>query len=429
MAQLTKLLGRPSLLRPLCWWWCRYVVAAMLATVGVGALVYGDGFDRSLQQEGEPDSATTSPSHFPRSLRDQRALNLHLNSVSLPPVRSTPLLGSIPVQSVLQADDTTYRDPIGMASHALTLQPRLTHATAFSPTRLNESLTRPAEIIHPLNTVYSSSLLPVSLALAVSAGMAFAILDARNALSRAQHDIRRLRKATVKAMTLVASAHDDETGAHLQRCSLYAKVLGQRLQLEGMPIDDDYVDALAVAVPLHDIGKVGIPDSVLKKPGKHNIEEQITMRLHPEIGCKIIALLGEEADIKEKLVFEIAKDVTIAHHENWDGSGYPAGQRGESIPLAARMMAIIDVYDAVASRRCYKEGRSHEEVVQIIRDLSGSKFDPMLVDSFLSVSDQFRRIFEENPDHSLISEPARGPIAEPAVCRRSGRPVVTRSSI
>lgn len=419
MAQLTRLLGRSSRLRSQCWWWSRPVLAAMLATVAVGALVYG--FDRSRQHDGDSDSAATSPSHFTQRLRDQRTLNLHWRLDSLAPVRYTHPVGAMPAQSVLEAVETTVRDPVGMIGHALSLQPLLPHASDFSLTGLKESLIRPEEIIHPLNRHSSSTLLPISLALVVSTGMAFAIIDARNALSRAQQDIRRLRKATVKAMTLVASAHDDETGAHLQRCSLYAKVMGQQLQFEGMPIDDDYVEALAVAVPLHDIGKVGIPDSVLKKPGKHNIEEQITMRLHPEIGCKIIALLGEEADIKEKLVFEIAKDVTIAHHENWDGSGYPAGLRGESIPLAARIMAIIDVYDAVSSRRCYKEGRSHEEVVRIIRDLSWSKFDPMLVDSFLSVSDQFRRIFEENPDHSLISESSRGALAGPAVADPVGR--------
>ena len=141
------------------------------------------------------------------------------------------------------------------------------------------------------------------------------------------------------------------------------------------------------------------------------------MRLHPEIGRRIISLLSEEADIHEKLVFEIAKDVTIAHHENWDGSGYPAGHQGENIPFAARIMAIIDVYDAVSSRRCYKEPRTHEEVLKIIRGLSGTKFDPVLVSSFLSVSDEFRRIFEQNPDHAVINEFSRGSIAEPAVSR------------
>lgn len=114
------------------------------------------------------------------------------------------------------------------------------------------------------------TLLLISSVLAV---MLFAVLDARRALRRALGDIHRLRNATVKAMTLVAIAHDDETGAHLQRCSLYANVLGRQLQLDGVPIDDAYVDALTIAVPLHDIGKVGIPESVLKKPGKHTPEE------------------------------------------------------------------------------------------------------------------------------------------------------------
>ena len=245
------------------------------------------------------------------------------------------------------------------------------------------------------------TLLLISSVLAV---MLFAILDAKRALRRALGDIHRLRKATVKAMTLVAIAHDDETGAHLQRCSLYANVLGRQLQLDGVPIDNAYVDALAIAVPLHDIGKVGIPESVLKKPGKHTPEEQATMRLHPEIGRKIVTMLSEEADVREKLVFEIAQDVTIAHHENWDGSGYPSGQIGEAIPFAARIMAIIDVYDAVSSRRCYKEPCSHDEVVRIIKGLSGTKFDPALVASFLSVSHQFRRIFVENPDYMVINQ-------------------------
>jgi len=196
----------------------------------------------------------------------------------------------------------------------------------------------------------------------------------------------------------VAHTHDDETGAHLERCSRYAAVLGRQLQAEGLPISDDYLEALTVAVPLHDIGKVGIPDAILKKPGRLTTEELSTMHLHAQIGFNILDRLSQEIDIHEQLVFDIAKDLALSHHENWDGSGYPQGLSGESIPLAARIMAILDVYDGLASRRCYKPALPHEQVIDTIATMVGTKFDPYLVEVFQKVSETFRRIFEEHPD-------------------------------
>ncbi|WP_411867345.1 HD domain-containing phosphohydrolase [Vulcanococcus limneticus] len=250
------------------------------------------------------------------------------------------------------------------------------------------------------------------LGLVVTGGGTLALLNGNRSRFRALRDARRLRHATVKAMAIVASTHHDETGAHLERCARYAEVIGRQLQAEGLPISDADLDALTMAVPLHDIGKVGIPDAILKKPDRLTAEEQATMQLHPQIGFNILDLLSQDIDIHDRRVFEMAKDLALSHHENWDGSGYPQGLSGESIPLVARIMAILDVYDGLASKRCYKEALPHGEVVDTVVALAGTKFDPSLVEEFLKVSEQFRQIFEATPDsQSSGPQGQRTPVA------------------
>jgi putative two-component system response regulator len=143
---------------------------------------------------------------------------------------------------------------------------------------------------------------------------------------------------------------------------------------------------------------VGIPDGILKKPDRLTAEEQATMQLYPQIGFNILERPRQDIDIHDTLVFEMAKNLALSHHENWEGSGYTQGLSGESIPLVARIMVIFDVYDGLASRRCHKEALPHAQVVDTVVTLAGTKFAPSLVEGCLQVNEPFGQIFEATPD-------------------------------
>lgn len=149
------------------------------------------------------------------------------------------------------------------------------------------------------------------------------------------------------------------------------------------------------SAPLHDIGKVSIPDNILLKKGKLTEEELIIMKTHPLVGFQVLNK-GNTSGKFDNLMH--AKDIALYHHEKYDGSGYPYGIKGKEIPLSARIMAIIDVYDALRSKRPYKDAFTHEKSVAIIIEGSGKHFDPDLVSAFLDLQEEFRRIFEENMD-------------------------------
>ena len=146
------------------------------------------------------------------------------------------------------------------------------------------------------------------------------------------------------------------------------------------------------ASPLHDIGKVGIPDSILLKPGKLTEEEFAIMKTHARIGYDTLAQVGSQYSGNSFL--KLGMEITLGHHEKWNGSGYPQGLSGESIPLSARIMALADVYDALRSKRVYKEAFSHEKSAGIIREGWGSHFDPVLTDLFLRHEEEFRAMYE-----------------------------------
>ena len=145
------------------------------------------------------------------------------------------------------------------------------------------------------------------------------------------------------------------------------------------------------SAPLHDIGKVGIPDHILLKPGRLTVEEFEIMKTHTSLGRD--ALQRSEDALGTQVGFlDVAKEIAFCHQEKWDGSGYPQGISGDDIPISARLMALADVYDALISRRVYKDGMTHEQAVAIITDSAGTHFDPDIVQSFLSIDDQFRQI-------------------------------------
>lgn len=190
---------------------------------------------------------------------------------------------------------------------------------------------------------------------------------------------------TIFTMTRAAEHKDDDTGTHVQRISYYsqafARLLGQ---------DEVFVDKIFFASPMHDIGKIGIPDHILLKPGGFTSDEWEIMKSHAAMGAKI---LGES----KSLYLQMAADIALNHHERWDGSGYPAGKRGEEIPLAARIMNICDIYDALRSKRPYKHPFDHLKTVGIITQgdvrTQPSHFDPFILDGFKKYHQVFADIF------------------------------------
>jgi response regulator RpfG family c-di-GMP phosphodiesterase len=183
-----------------------------------------------------------------------------------------------------------------------------------------------------------------------------------------------------------AETRSQETANHVRRVGIIAKMLGE---LHGL--DDNTCELLNYAAPLHDIGKIGIPDAILNKPGAHTPEETTVMRTHAEIGAK---LLGNS----KRPLFNLAAKIALNHHENWDGSGYPTGLSGDHIPIEGRITALADVFDALGSRRCYKEAWPENEIREFIAAQRGKKFDPELVDLLLDNWDRIISLRKDLPD-------------------------------
>ena len=199
--------------------------------------------------------------------------------------------------------------------------------------------------------------------------------------------------ATIFAMSKLADSRDPETGEHLERMREYARVLC--LELQKVPrhaeyLTDAFIDNVYAAAPLHDIGKVGIPDRILQKPGKLTPEEFEVIKEHPVIGARTLRAVDELHPGNDFI--RAGVDIAEFHHEKWDGSGYPHGLAGEDIPLVGRVLALADVYDALTSKRCYKDAFSHEKSKAIIVEERGRHFAPDVVDAFLAAESAFVRI-------------------------------------
>lgn len=208
-------------------------------------------------------------------------------------------------------------------------------------------------------------------------------------------EISQAQLGAIFAMSKLAESRDPETGEHLERMREYCKVLSiqlSTLQKYEVIIDNVFVADIFAASPLHDIGKVGIDDSVLLKAGKLTDEEWKAMKLHPVIGAETLREVDKQHPGNSLIRMGI--DIAASHHEKWDGSGYPYGLQGTEIPLVARILALGDVYDALTSKRCYKEAFSHDKSRQIVVDSRGSHFDPEVVDAFLDTENEFKRIRE-----------------------------------
>lgn len=201
------------------------------------------------------------------------------------------------------------------------------------------------------------------------------------------------RQVTIESMASVAETRDPETGAHIKRTQHYVKAIAEQLQRSGLHtavLTKEYVDLLFLSAPLHDIGKVGVPDHILLKPGRLTPAEFEVMKQHAEFGRKIISSSSRHIDGDNFLA--IAGEIAATHHERWDGAGYPNGLAGEAIPLSGRIMAVADVYDALISRRCDKEPFSHELATSMMREARSTIFDPTVLAAFFEIEPAIRDI-------------------------------------
>lgn len=199
----------------------------------------------------------------------------------------------------------------------------------------------------------------------------------------------RIQNNTIIGMANLIESRDGDTGGHIKRTGSYVELLAREAQKkEGYSdiLTDEYIELLVKAAPMHDIGKIAVPDNILKKPGKLTPEEFESIKSHASEGGRIIRdVLG---NIEEKEYVDIAAQVAEGHHEKWDGSGYPLGLKGAEIPLCARIMALADVFDALVSPRCYKEPFEPEKAFAIIEESAGKHFDPVLAQLFIELKEK-----------------------------------------
>ena len=213
----------------------------------------------------------------------------------------------------------------------------------------------------------------------------------------------RMQNGLIVTMADMVENRDSDTGAHVQKTSAYVKIILEGLKKKGYYADkltDKYMLDVEMSAPLHDVGKINIPDAVLNKPGKLTDEEYTIMKTHTTAGMNImekaISTVQGESYLKE------ARNMAAYHHERWDGKGYPSGKAGEDIPLSARIMAVADVFDALVSKRSYKEPFSFEKAMDIIREGAGTQFDPEIAEIFIEASDEVREVTKAH--ESMLNE-------------------------
>jgi cyclic di-GMP phosphodiesterase len=231
-------------------------------------------------------------------------------------------------------------------------------------------------------------------------------------VAKRTREVQVVQDVTITAMGSLAETRDNETGNHIRRTQYYVKALAEKLRANpkyASVLDDATIELMYKSAPLHDIGKVGIPDAILLKPGKLTPEEFEIMKTHTTLGRDAI-VAAERLMPAQSTFLRYAKEIAYSHQEKWDGSGYPEGMVGPLIPLSARLMAVADVYDALISRRVYKPAFPAERAIQIIREGSGKHFDPDIVSAFLELTGEFARIaanFVDSSDDPKVTAETR----------------------
>ena len=250
--------------------------------------------------------------------------------------------------------------------------------------------------------LYVSPLPPAFCVLVTPAVMTLARFTVeRSRATRASLEKTAAQRLMVQTLLSLTEVRDAETGRHSLRTQQYARLLADPLSRHPSFRDfltEERVELLSQLAPLHDIGKVGIPDRVLNKPGPLTSDEAAEMRRHPELGRDVIIRAESRVGIRDDATLQMAKDIVYTHHERWDGTGYPRGLRGNDIPVAGRIMALVDVYDAVRARSLYRPCLSHEDTVKLIAEGRQTHFDPDVVDAFMGVSKVFEALSSAEPN-------------------------------
>ncbi len=327
------------------------LMEAMLLAMGYEVLLAGDG-DEALEKVRE-----TSP--------DVILLDIQM-----------PKMNGFKVTKQLKEDETTKIIPVVMMTALGEVEERLKALDAG----VDDFLTRPADETELRARV--NSLLKVkayndhlrNYPKEIETEVAKRTQD----LTKALEKIKTASLDTVYRLARAAEYKDEDTGAHVERMSHYSSAIARK-----MGLDDEFVENILWASPMHDIGKIGIPDRVLQKPGKLDSDEWAIMKQHTTIGAEI--LKDASADF-----IKLAEAIAISHHEKWDGSGYPQGLKGSDISLAGRIVALADVFDALTSERPYKEPFPLEKTFAIIKEGQGSHFDPELVNAFFAIEDEIK---------------------------------------
>lgn len=225
-------------------------------------------------------------------------------------------------------------------------------------------------------------------------------------LATSRQALTQTRDIAILSLASLAETRDNETGAHILRTQHYVKTLATHLSQSPQyqqELTPDNIELIYKSAPLHDVGKVGIPDAVLLKPGKLDDEEWAIMRQHPQIGADALEQAELQFSEQDTAFLRYAKEISLYHHERWDGRGYPQGLIAEAIPLSARLMALADVYDALISKRVYKPAFSHDKAKAIILEGEGSHFDPAIVQAFVACEQQFVDIAKRYQDGAHIA--------------------------
>ena len=279
---------------------------------------------------------------------------------------------------------------------------RIPHA-AYSPTFVKSLAMVPVRQEDPIGAIGaywskrerpSAESVRILQRIANSAAVAMTNVALINSLAAAKEEASRARDAMILAMASLAETRDHETGNHIRRTQHYVRALAEALRDNGgyeEHLSDEQIDLLYKSAPLHDIGKVGIPDSILLKPGRLEPEEFEVMKTHAELGRAAIATAERYMGTTTPFL-SLAKEIAHTHHEKWNGTGYPQGLKGEDIPICGRIMAIADVYDALVSERIYKPAMPHDDAVGLIVREAGTHFDPRLVGIFAKIAPKFAEI-------------------------------------
>jgi len=219
-------------------------------------------------------------------------------------------------------------------------------------------------------------------------------------VAKRTHELESLQDVTILIMASLAETRDNETGNHILRTQRYVRVLAETLRPHprfSAFLTPDNIELLFKSAPLHDIGKVGIPDKILLKPGRFEPHEMEIMKTHTTLGRATIEV-AEQRLGRTFPFLQFAKEIAYSHQEKWDGSGYPEGLSGDAIPISARLMAVADVYDALVCKRVYKDGMTHESAAEIMIKGRGTHFDPDILDAFMSKQIEFKEISEKYAD-------------------------------